>query len=256
MRGRFGFAFMTDERILVMKIFANIPQGIKILNALKIFKKPRKLIYEARDRGDFETERKYILESTSTWGKLLCDKLGVEIEVTGRENLPAAGPVVYVSNHQSYADIIVHCAVLDTVQFGFVAKQSLADIPLYGQCIKDIRSVMMNRDEPREALKAIMEAIDLIQKGFSILIFPEGTRSKGHEMAHFKRGSLRLATKPGVPVIPITIDGTYKIYEETGVIRPAKVRYIIHKPIETTGMDKKEASDLAERTEEIVRSVL
>ena len=66
-----------------MKIFANIPQGAKILNALKIFKKPRKLIYEARARGDFETERKYILESTSTWGKLLCSKLGVEIEVRG-----------------------------------------------------------------------------------------------------------------------------------------------------------------------------
>ncbi len=239
-----------------MKIFANIPQGIKILNALKIFKKPRKLIYEAREKEDFETERKYILESTSTWGKLLCDKLGVDIEVTGRENLPTEGPVVYVSNHQSYADIIVHCAVLDTVQFGFIAKQSLADIPLYGQCIKDIRSVMMNRDEPRESLKAIMEAIALIRQGFSMLIFPEGTRSKGHEMSHFKRGSLRLASKPGVPVIPITIDGTYKIYEETGVIRPAKVRYIIHPPIKTAGMDKKEASDLAERTEEIVRSVL
>ena len=239
-----------------MKIFANIPQGIKILNALKIFKKPRKLIYEARAREDFETERKYILESTSTWGKLLCSKLGVEIEVEGREFLPKSGPVVYVSNHQSYADIIVHCAVLDTVQFGFIAKQNLADIPLYGQCIKDIRSVMMNRDDPRESLKAIMEAIDLIKKGFSILIFPEGTRSKGHELAHFKRGSLRLATKPGVPVIPITIDGTYRIYEESGVIRPAKVRYIIHPPIETAGMDKKEAADLAERTEEIVRSGL
>ena len=107
-----------------MKIFANIPQGAKILNALKIFKKPRKLIYEARARGDFETERKYILESTSTWGKLLCSKLGVEIEVEGREYLPKSGPVVYVSNHQSYADIIVHCAVLDTVQFGFIAKQA------------------------------------------------------------------------------------------------------------------------------------
>ena len=181
-----------------------------------------------------------------------CFAAGWELKLRWRgEYLPKSGPVVYVSNHQSYADIIVHCAVLDTVQFGFIAKQNLADIPLYGQCIKDIRSVMMNRDDARESLKAIMEAIDLIKKGFSILIFPEGTRSKGHEMAHFKRGSLRLATKPGVPVIPITIDGTYKVYEESGVISPAKVRYIIHPPIETAGMDRKEAADLAERTEEI-----
>ena len=75
-------------------------------------------------------------------------------------------------------------------------------------------------------------------------------------MAHFKRRSLLLGTKPGVPVIPITIDGTYKIYEETGVIRPAKVRYIIHPPIETAGMDRKEASDVADTTEHIVRSAL
>ena len=180
-----------------MKIFANIPQGTKILNALKIFEKPRKLIYEARARGDFETERKYILESTSTWGKLLCSKLGVEIEVEGREYLPKSGPVVYVSNHQSYADIIVHCAVLDTVQFGFIAKQNLADIPLYGQCIKDIRSVMMNRDDARESLKAIMEAIDLIKKGFSILIFPEGTRRQGTRNGAFQERQSEACHKAG-----------------------------------------------------------
>lgn len=239
-----------------MKIFANIPQGIKILRALNVFKKPRKIIYQARANEDFETERKYILQSTSTWGKLLCSDLGVEIEVEGREHLPKSGPVVYVSNHQSYADIIVHCAVLDTIQFGFIAKKNLAQIPLYGKCIMDIRSVMIDRDDARESLRAIMEAIDLIKNGFSILIFPEGTRSKGHDMANFKKGSLRLATKPGVPVIPITIDGTYKVFEETGVVSPAKVRYIIHPPIETSEMDKKTASDLAQRVEDIVRSRL
>ena len=112
-----------------MKIFANIPQGAKILNALKIFKKPRKLIYEARARGDFETERKYILESTSTWGKLLCSKLGVEIEVEGREYLPKSGPVVYVSNHQSYADIIVHCGCCENIILTIVPGKRYCAVP-------------------------------------------------------------------------------------------------------------------------------
>ena len=161
-----------------------------------------------------------------------------------------------MSNHQSYTDIVVHCAVLDRFQFGYIAKKELNKVPLYGKAIGDIRSVLMDREDPRESLAAINEGIDLINKGFSLLIFPEGTRSRCHEMASFKRGSLRLATKPKVPVVPVTIDGTYKCYEESGVLKGAKVRYIIHSPVETDGLDRKEAAELAERTEEIVRSRL
>lgn len=239
-----------------MKIISNIPQAITLINAFKIFKGPKKQILEARAKEDYETEREYISQATSTWAKHVCDKLGIEIELSGEENIPEKGPVVFVSNHQSYADIAVHLAVLDKFQFGFVAKKELEKIPLYGQAIKDIRSVMIDRESLKESLKAINEGIDLINKGFSLLIFPEGTRSRCHEMAEFKKGSLKLATKPKVPVIPITLDGTYKVYEETGKISPAKVRCVIHPAIDTASLERKEANNLAERVENIVRSAL
>ena len=239
-----------------MKIIPNIPQGVKLIDALKYFRRQKKDIYECREKNDFEKEREYILNATSDWGKNVCRSLGIEIEAEGLENLPEKGPVVYVSNHQSYADIGVACAMLDKFQFGFIAKNSLEKIPMYGKAIMDIRSIMIEREDPRESLKAIKAGVELIENGFSLYIFPEGTRSRCHEMAEFKKGSLKLATKPGVPVVPITIDGTYKVFEEKGVISPARVRFIVHPPIETAGMERKEANNLAETVEAIVRSKL
>ena len=74
---------------------------------------------------------------------------GATIDVKGRENLPTEGPVVYVCNHQGYADIIALCAALDTIQFGYVAKKELAKVPLYGDWILEVLSVLIERDHPR-----------------------------------------------------------------------------------------------------------
>ncbi len=239
-----------------MKIIPNIPQAVKLIDAFKYFRRQRKIIYDARAKKDYEREREHILKATSDWGKHTCRMLGIEIEAQGLENLPDEGPVVYVANHQSYADVAVACAMLDRFQFGFVAKEELMKIPMYGQGIMDIRSVMIEREDPREALKAINSGVELIENGFSLLIFPEGTRSRCHEMANFKKGSLKLATKPKVPVVPITIDGTYHVFEEKGIISPAKVRFMVHPVIETKNLERKEANNLAETVEEIVRSKL
>ena len=106
-----------------MIIFRNIPNAIRIVRTTNEFGLLREQIYLAKEKGQFRRERRMILLAENRWGKRLCNSLGIEIEVTGRENLPKEGPVVYISNHQSYADIPVHCAVLDTIQFGFVAKK-------------------------------------------------------------------------------------------------------------------------------------
>lgn len=239
-----------------MKIISNIPQGAKAIYALKWFTRNRKNIYAARAKEDFAEERKWILKSTSDWGKNLCRLLGITYEVEGFENIPDEGPVVFMSNHQGYADILVLCAVLDKFQFGYVAKQELGKIPKYGQAIIDIRSVLMNRGDARESVKSILEGIDLIKKGFSLCIFPEGTRSKGGPMIEFHKGSFKLATKPKVPIIPITINGSYKVFEEKGVIRPANVKITIHPAVPTAGLDREETNRLPEKVEAIVRSAL
>ena len=239
-----------------MIVIRNLPAAFKIIRTTFGFHTHRKQIAAAKASGDKEEERKWISVSEVDWGRGLCKDVGVNIEVTGRENLPETGPVLYVANHQSYADIPIHCAVLDKFQFGFVAKKELADIPVYGNFIEEIRSVLIDRTNAKTSMKAIIQGISYLEDGFSLMIFPEGTRSKSSEMAEFHQGSLKLATKPEVPVVPITLDGSYKAYEETGKFSPCNVKYTIHEPIETKGMDRIEKAELAKRVEDIIRSAL
>ena len=240
-----------------MKIIANIVPVVKLYHSLTYLTKYRKELIAAREAGDDEREREFILKATDTWSNHLVKAFDIQLRVEGRENIPARGPVVFVSNHQGYADILISCAVLNRFQFGFVAKNNLAKVPLYGRWIKDIRSVMIEREDARASLRAINEGIGLIDRGFSLLIFPEGTRSRGKIMNRFRKGSLRLATKSGVPVVPITINGSYRIFEEPGVLREGvSVDFIIHPAIETKDMEKNAANNLSTEVEEMIRGAL
>lgn len=213
-------------------------------------------IKKYRDAGDDIKEREQILNSTATWGNGIMKKYQIDLKVTGLENIPE-GPVVFVSNHQGYADIPVFGAAISMKQIGFVAKNTLGKIPVFGEWIRDIRSVFIERDDPRSSLKTIEEGIELLKRGFSLVIFPEGTRSRGAHMGEFKKGSLRLATKPGVPVVPVTLNGTYQVFEKNGYVTPgAKVDFFIHPAIETKDLSKQEANNLAEKVEEIIKTKL
>ena len=236
-----------------MKVIPNIPAFAKLVYCLKYFNKYKKDIESAKAAGDVDAERRSILAATSSWGPMIMDMFGSKVEVEGLENLPEKGPVVFVGNHQGYADIAAYFAAFRKFQFAFVAKRELAKIPLYGKWMPRIRSVFIERDDPRASLEAIKAGIDLIEKGFSLVIFPEGTRSKGPVPGPFLKGSLKLATKPGVPIIPVSMNGTYNMYEKTGVIQPALIRIIVHDPIPTQGITRKEEKELNERVEQIVK---
>lgn len=239
-----------------MKLFKNIKFIWTAVINLKYLNQYKKEIKDARQKGDLNREKKNILLATSNWGKNLAKDLDWKLEVTGRENLPEKAPVVYVPNHQGYADIIVLCAALDTIQTGFVAKSTLEKVPFYGEWIKLIRSVLIERDNVRESVKAISRGIELIEQGFSLVIFPEGTRSKGPEMGKFKPGAFKLATKPQVPIIPVTINGTWKGLEKEGCLQPATMHVHIHPAIETAGLEKKEERALPEKVHGIIENKL
>ncbi|MCR5135407.1 MAG: 1-acyl-sn-glycerol-3-phosphate acyltransferase [Clostridiales bacterium] len=236
-----------------MNVVKNLPALVKILGSLPGLHTLKGQIDSARESGDREAEREAILGATIKWGNHLKKSFDIDITVEGKENLPAEGPVVYICNHQSFADIPVLCAVLDTVQFAFVARENLKQVPIYGTWMRRIRSVMIKREDPRAALRAISEGVDLIKEGFSLLIFPEGTRAKCSQMAEFKAGSIKLATKPGVPIIPVSINGSYECFETTEVFRgKCPVGVIIHPAIETAGISRQEEKALTGKVQKIV----
>ena len=236
-----------------MKIIRNIPAAVKLLQDVKYFNKNKARIEAAKAAGNFEEERRWILDSTSTFGPMIMEQFGCDLRVQGEENIPDEGPVVIMANHQGYADIPVLMAVFRKFQFGFIAKEYLAKMPLYGEWIPRIRGVYIENGSPRNALKAINKGIEYIGNGFSMAICPEGTRSKGGPVAPFMKGAMKLATKPGVPIIPVSINGTYKMFEETGVAQGATIDVIVHPAIETAGLSRAEEKELADKVENIIR---
>lgn len=235
-----------------MKIFANIPGAIKLINCLKYLKPYKVGIEEAKAAGDVEKEREYILKATSAWGPMVMEMFGTTLNVQGLENLPEKGPVVFMGNHQGYADIFAYCAAFKKFQFGFIAKEELSKIPLYGEWIRRIRSVFIERDDARASLQAINKGIEYIQQGFSLVIFPEGTRSKGPVAGTFQKGSIKLAVKPGVPIIPVSLNGSYRMFEEKGYLKAAKIDILVHAPLETVNLTRQEEKALAAKVENII----
>ena len=223
-----------------MKILPNITGFAKLVYCLKYFRPYKKKIEAAKAAGDDVEERRQILGATSTWGPMMLEMFGCSLNVEGEENLPKEGPVVLVGNHQGYADIAACFAAFTNFQFGFVAKEELARIPLYGSWMPRIRSVFIKRDDPRASLNTIKEGIELLKRGYSLVIFPEGTRAKCSTPGPFMKGSLKLATKAGVPIVPFSI------------VSPAVINMIIHEPIPTAGISREEERQLSDRVEKIV----
>ena len=235
-----------------MKLVRNLPFLLWLYRFLGTMKGIQKNIRKYRAAGDFEKEIVEIRKAEDVWGDSLCGRIGIKLRVKGLENVPA-GPVVFVSNHQSYWDIPTFLKAIPSKQMGFIAKRELTKMPAFGDWILDIRGIYIEREDARASLKAFEEAAGYLTQGFSMVIFPEGTRSKKSEIGEFKKGSIRLATKAGVPVVPVSLNGTYHGYEEKGFVRPTLVDFVIHPAIETKELSKKEGAELSDKVEEIIR---
>lgn len=240
-----------------MKIIRNIPNGFKLFRSVSIFNKYLDEIEGLRNAGKKEEERALLAEATGLWVNKVIDLFDVTVNVKGRENIPMDRPCVFYANHQGYADIIVMLKATEGKQIGFIAKDSLEKLPYFGRWIQALHGVFIKRGDAKAALRSIQAGVNEIKDGYSMVIFPEGTRSHGHEMSEFKAGSFKLATKAKVPIVPVTIDGTYHMFEDRDIITSgAKVNMIIHPPIETAEMDRKEAAEIHTVVENIVREGL
>jgi len=167
---------------------------------------------------------------TRFWARSIITTTGSHVTVFGIENITTAPNVCFICNHQSLFDIPLLMGWLNR-PVGFIAKHELRKIPVLSDWIKAIHSAFIDRSNARKAIDSIKQASDAIRKGYAIVIFPEGTRSKSGEIGDFKTGSLKLAFNANAIIQPITISGTRKIFEESRKIHKAKLTIYIHKSI-------------------------
>lgn len=166
------------------------------------------------------------------WGRMLVEATGSTVTVTGAEKVPQDRAVVIVANHQGNFDIPVLLGYFPKAA-AYIAKEEIRKLPILGKWNELYGTVFIKRKNPREALRAIQEGAQRVKDGYSLVIFPEGTRSPDGHVLPFKAGALKLAQKSGAPIIPVTLINTRTIMVKNSLkIRRADVRVIIGDPID------------------------
>ena len=186
------------------------------------------------------------------WGATMLKLAGVDLEISGKENILTNGPQVFMSNHQSWFDIFIVLAGI-SCQFRFIAKKELFDIPVLGGALYKYDAIPIDRKNYISAMRSIDAAARRVRDGKSIMTFPEGTRSADGKVQPFKTGVFHLALRSGVPIVPISICGASDIMPKQSLrVQPDRVRIVIGAPIPVTGFAVENMDDLVERVSRVI----
>jgi 1-acyl-sn-glycerol-3-phosphate acyltransferase len=182
-----------------------------------------------------QTSKLFTYKIAQFWAHVIIKLSGCRVTAKGREHIPRAGPVCIASNHCGIFDIVLLLAYLGR-PFGFVAKSELAFIPVINIWILFLGGQYINRKNLRKSVQTIGRGVEKVKHGGVMIIFPEGTRSKGRGLLPFKAGSLRLATESGSPIVPVAIAGSYEVFEKKRLVQRTEVRITFCPVIETKGL--------------------
>lgn len=186
------------------------------------------------------------------WARLVLFACGVRVTVRGLDKVAFDRSYVYVSNHASMFDIPAILASIPD-QIRIVYKKELEVIPVFGWGLKWGSYIGIDRGFSAEARRNLDEAIRKIRSGASLLLYAEGTRTEDGQLQPFKRGAFNIAVRAGIPVVPLTINGTFSILPKGSmIIRPHPVELILESPIPVEGEGKTAEMLLMERVHESI----
>ena len=204
--------------------------------------------------GLLDRSHKVYFILTKVFSAPVLEMAGIRVKITGKENVVPKTPYVFVSNHVSLFDIPVLQRYVPN-DFSFVFKKEIAWVPLFGWQMQLGPHIIVDRQNPEKAMKSIENAKKmLIHRKISVLLFPEGTRSKTAEMLPFKRGAFHLAAQVGFPIIPITICGTKNLFQKKPFrINSGDVIVEFGKPIAAENIkNKKDELELMGKVRDII----
>jgi len=182
------------------------------------------------------------------WCRLVAWTIFARIRVHGVEHVQRGRPYVYMANHASLIDTPALFAYLP-YQFRIIAKKSLFNVPFMGWHLRTAGHFPIDQQNPRKTALSLRRVIEGVKNGRSLAVFPEGRRTDDGQLQKFEPGAFKLALRAGVPIVPVTIRGTFEMLPRTSLApRPGRVDVILSEPIDTTEYTEKTLAALIERT--------
>lgn len=190
------------------------------------------------------------------WSRLICCLLFIRVIVTGVEKLKVTDSYIVAANHQSIFDIFAMYGWLPNI-FKWIMKAELRKIPLVGKACESAGHIFIDRSNPIASQKSLERAEKQLINGISVVIFPEGTRTKTGLMSKFKKGAFRIATDLSLPIIPVTIRGSFeRLPRNTVYVSPGTIEMIFHDPIDVKLYDTDQTPKLIQDTWNIINDSL
>lgn len=190
------------------------------------------------------------------WARVFCIMNFVRVRVTGRENISRNTSYVFVANHQGAFDIFSIYGYLGH-NFRWMMKKSLERIPLVGYSCRVSGHIYVDNSTPSRTRETMATAEKQLSGGMSVVVFPEGSRTQDGRMHAFRRGAFQLAMEFSLPVVPLTIDGAYRVMPRGAILpRYGLIKLTIHKPIYAPEGGRHELSSLMQESYEAVASAL
>jgi 1-acyl-sn-glycerol-3-phosphate acyltransferase len=189
------------------------------------------------------------------WSRLILKTTGVRVRVDGLDRLAGSRSYVVASNHQSIYDIPILFASLP-LQLRIVSKDSLGAFPFLGWHLRRTGHLLVDRRNPGADI--IQKMKRLVSESHSLIVFPEGTRSRDGRVGRFKKGSFLVAIDAGLPIVPVSVSGSrFVMAKGRLMVCPGDVRVVVHDPVPTAGVPREDVIALAARVREVVeRDVL